>query len=558
MTDDVADHKKFEESEVVSHGIQSSQPAPVHTLTGSEQNSSLFSLSSIYIVGIPSTLSDNEFRRIFSCAGTIISFQFIRDPITSERTGTGIVTYSDHLGVLGAIEKFHNRSIQGSSSVLQISSIPTPTVNSNEQSINSGALLNSNFSNVVNAPTSGIGDISLGSLGIGFGGLSVSDRSLEHNSNDVYVLNDDKNISSHSDINSFTDGSGALTTGQGITDDSTKLFVGMLPKTMGESEVRNLFAPFGELKEIHIIRGPDGISKGCAFVKYIDYERAVVAIEQLHETIPLGSSRSLVVKFADKQGKRKTKVVSSGAGDVNHRVLDEYGSGAYLQSQQIGSSSNIFDRLAPVSVPVSGTSPSIQMGSNANVNYSGFPSVGGVSVISLDGSASASNDFVRLGSGNISSGSDGVSVGSGVYNSNVNSVLSPQSSVYAIERGTYNHDQSIQAQDHTTLFASGNSSMIQSASSTGRPPEGPSGANLFIYHLPRDLTDQDLATLFAGFGHIISAKVFVDKKTFESKGFGFVSYESVESAGAAISAMNGFEIGSKRLKVQHKRTATNM
>jgi hypothetical protein len=35
---------------------------------------------------------------------------------------------------------------------------------------------------------------------------------------------------------------------------------------------------------------------------------------------------------------------------------------------------------------------------------------------------------------------------------------------------------------------------------------------------------------------------------------GFVSYDNLSSADAAIGAMNGFQIGSKRLKVQHKRT----
>jgi RNA recognition motif-containing protein len=83
---------------------------------------------------------------------------------------------------------------------------------------------------------------------------------------------------------------------------------------------------------------------------------------------------------------------------------------------------------------------------------------------------------------------------------------------------------------------------------------GPPGANLFIYHLPEDLTDTDLSTAFAPFGTVVSSKVYKDKKTGESKGFGFVSYDSRNGAEAAIACMNGFQIGKKRLTVQHKRT----
>jgi hypothetical protein len=87
----------------------------------------------------------------------------------------------------------------------------------------------------------------------------------------------------------------------------------------------------------------------------------------------------------------------------------------------------------------------------------------------------------------------------------------------------------------------------------GKHTEGPDGANLFIYHLPQEYSDTDLAQAFAPYGLIISAKVFVDKTTNRSKCFGFVSYDNPSSAQAAINQMNGFQIGMKRLKVQLKK-----
>ena len=76
----------------------------------------------------------------------------------------------------------------------------------------------------------------------------------------------------------------------------------------------------------------------------------------------------------------------------------------------------------------------------------------------------------------------------------------------------------------------------------GGTQSGPLGANLFVYHLPKRFTDRDLFALFSRIGNILSAKVYVDKQTHESKCFGFVSYQFPYEASMAIKQLNGFQV----------------
>lgn len=72
--------------------------------------------------------------------------------------------------------------------------------------------------------------------------------------------------------------------------------------------------------------------------------------------------------------------------------------------------------------------------------------------------------------------------------------------------------------------------------------KGPDGANLFVFHIPNDFSNQEMYDMFAQYGNVLSARIMVEAETGRSRGFGFVSFDSTVSAAEAIKHLNGFPV----------------
>ncbi|KAI3786145.1 hypothetical protein L1987_45276 [Smallanthus sonchifolius] len=73
----------------------------------------------------------------------------------------------------------------------------------------------------------------------------------------------------------------------------------------------------------------------------------------------------------------------------------------------------------------------------------------------------------------------------------------------------------------------------------------PQFTNVYVKNLDKDFTESSLKDTFSKYGKITSALIMNDAEG-KSRGFGFVNFESYESALKAIEGLNGAEIGTKK------------
>ncbi|XP_069834855.1 CUGBP Elav-like family member 2 isoform X11 [Dendropsophus ebraccatus] len=328
-----------------------------------------------------------------------------------------------------------------------------------------------------------------------------------------------------------------------------KLFIGMVSKKCNENDIRVMFSPFGQIEECRILRGPDGLSRAsqhcCAFVTFSTRAMAQNAIKAMHQSQTMeGCSSPIVVKFADTQkDKEQRRLQQQLAQQMQQLNTATWGNLTGLGGltpqylallQQATSSSNLGAFSGIQQMAVAGSTANTSAGAAMN----SLTSLG-----TLQGLAGAT---VGLNNINALAGMAALNGGLGATGLTNGTAGTMDALTQA-----YSGIQQYAAAALPTLYSQ---SLLQQQSAAGSQKEGPEGANLFIYHLPQEFGDQDILQMFMPFGNVISAKVFIDKQTNLSKCFGFVSYDNPVSAQAAIQAMNGFQIGMKRLKVQLKRS----
>jgi hypothetical protein len=90
----------------------------------------------------------------------------------------------------------------------------------------------------------------------------------------------------------------------------------------------------------------------------------------------------------------------------------------------------------------------------------------------------------------------------------------------------------------------------------GNHLRGPDGANLFVFHIPNTMTNQDLYRLFSQYGNVLSATIKTEAKTGRGRGFGFVNYDTTDAASRAIHHLNGAAVSSPNHERNHFHTAS--
>ena len=80
--------------------------------------------------------------------------------------------------------------------------------------------------------------------------------------------------------------------------------------------------------------------------------------------------------------------------------------------------------------------------------------------------------------------------------------------------------------------------------------------NIFVGNLDFNTSEADLRQVFEAYGQVDRVSILTDRETGRSRGFGFVEMASADDGDKAIAALNGSDMGGRKLNVNEARPKT--
>lgn len=158
-----------------------------------------------------------------------------------------------------------------------------------------------------------------------------------------------------------------------------RIFVGNLPFSATEDEIRDLFAEFGRVDSVHLITDREtGRPRGFGFVE-MDGEGGAQAIEALHQTTFGG--RALNINEARPRPQRSTTPQSSSVGDSKQAERSDDKAPAPAEPMEEEASASAEPPASPVELLVDPGSAPPEVVAEILAEFSGlFRSVSGSGV----------------------------------------------------------------------------------------------------------------------------------------------------------------------------------
>lgn len=110
-----------------------------------------------------------------------------------------------------------------------------------------------------------------------------------------------------------------------LDSNERKLFIGMLSRKLDENDLIEVFSVYGMIEDCIVLRDPNGVSRGCAFITYREKKSALNAIKYMHRSqIMENCSAPINVRFADTNLTKRTNfdkpILSNQCIDINKSV----------------------------------------------------------------------------------------------------------------------------------------------------------------------------------------------------------------------------------------------